>query len=192
MLEELMGIMLKIIEFLLEDIMEKFDQVGVKPNPLTEEEKAITFGSQMDAFMSSSRLFPLLLDHFKDAVECFFILCRQKDRALLENDVNVVLQMLERGRYNIGELIEEFRQLEASYDEKVKLEREFVDSSKGKKQMVSAKVQEVLKGKNQKSGKQNQDFLNIVYMINELHKKKFTNTSQKYWTRESKINLKNE
>lgn len=191
MLEELMGIMLKIIEFLLEDIMEKFDQVGVKPNPLTEEEKEKVFDNQMDAFLSSSKLFPLLLDHFKDAIECFFILCRQKDRALLENDVNVVLQMLERGRFNIGELIEEFRQLEASYDQKVKLEKEFVSS---KKQLGTGTLAEEARknANNQKVSKQNQDFLNIVYMINELHKKKFTNMSQKYWTRESKINLKNE
>lgn len=185
--EELMGILLKLIEFLVEDVIDKFEQVGIKPNPLTAEEMEKVFDSQIDSFISSTNLFPKLLDHFKDAMECFFILCHQRESTGLKEEATViVLQLLEKGRYLIGDLMEEMRQMEISHEERKKLKQKF---------QVPEKEAPKKPGKHKKyktiGGSQGTE-LDVVSMINELYSKKFSRPNGRFFTRESKINLWNE
>lgn len=174
--------MVKLVEFLVEDVIDKFDQVGVKPNPLNEEEIEKVFESQLEAFLSTSLMFPKLLDHFKDAIECFFILCHQKGaNGLREEPTAIVLQIMEKSRYLIGDLMEEIRQIEINHEEKKKLMMKFESSQKPKRQKGLEKYKTVGNGE-----------LDVVSMINELYNKKFSRPNGRFFTRESKVNLGNE
>eukprot|EP01016_Furgasonia_blochmanni_P017998 TRINITY_DN20601_c0_g1_i1.p2 TRINITY_DN20601_c0_g1~~TRINITY_DN20601_c0_g1_i1.p2 ORF type:complete len:101 (-),score=14.94 TRINITY_DN20601_c0_g1_i1:81-383(-) len=59
-------------------------------------------------------------DYLKDCIDCFFIVCRQKDRKPMDDvTCNELLQYLSRCRYNISDIMEEIRILEKNAEDKM-------------------------------------------------------------------------
>ena len=61
-----------------------------------------------------------MFNYLKDCIDCYFVMCRQKDRKALDDEsCQDLLQFIARARYNAGDLMEDIRIQEKNAEAKV-------------------------------------------------------------------------
>ena len=78
------------------------------------------FKNEQSALESNLTIYFSLIDFLRDSVEIFFIIRRQKEKKIFEEDqCNDLIKYLTKARYNLGELIEDIRLFEKNLGENV-------------------------------------------------------------------------
>jgi hypothetical protein len=89
-------------------------QLGLKQSPL--ENYQVKEGETIieeEATENNIKLFFLMIDFLRDSAEIFFIIRRQREKKIFdENDCNTLLKLTTKARYNLGEMIENVRLFE--------------------------------------------------------------------------------
>ena len=76
--------------------------------------------SEYDHLITNLDLYPKMCEYVKGAIECYFLLLRQGDKIIIdENKCFKLLQYLTICRYTIGEIIEEIRIHEKNHNDMV-------------------------------------------------------------------------
>lgn len=110
--EEVLSIMNELIKLLLFDIIDELDNIKLSKSPLEplqmEEPK-----SEQDLYVQNSHLVKKVLEHFREGVECYMVLCRQSRSNRVLDDINcyLILQFIERGRFGTGMVLQRLRHL---------------------------------------------------------------------------------
>lgn len=181
-----------LVRQILWDLVDRFEEIGMPTSPLTIKEALKTFTSEFDILNDNKYLFMDSADYFKDSMECFFVLCRQKEkRTFDETTFNEILQLIERIRYSISTTIEIFRMSEHNKELKHTLKRKQEEA-----EFKSSKNLDYLK-----TYKQGQKEEKIKYpeetpektlenRLHELYKRKICRIKPSTPSRESKVDLK--
>lgn len=96
-------------------------KIGVRENPISKEKtKSKTFESQESRFQDNMELFNETLEYFRDCFDCYAVMCRQKSRAALDDEKCILaMQLIHRGRFNVGDILEEIRMYDKNYEDEV-------------------------------------------------------------------------
>lgn len=110
--EEVMSIMNELIKLLLFDIIDELDNIKLSKSPL-EPLQAEDPKSEQDLYVQNSHLVKKVLEHFREGVECYMVLCRQSRSNRVLDDINcyLILQFIERGRFGTGMVLQRLRHL---------------------------------------------------------------------------------
>lgn len=110
--EEVMSIMNELIKLLLFDIIDELDNIKLSKSPL-EPLQAEEPKSEQDLYLQNSHLVKKVLEHFREGVECYMVLCRQSRSNRVLDDINcyLILQFIERGRFGTGMILQRLRHL---------------------------------------------------------------------------------
>jgi hypothetical protein len=106
-LEEVLGILNELIKLLLFDILDELDKIFQVKSPI-EPIKDEPPRTEADNYQENSRLVKGMLDYFKEGVECYLMLCKQSKSNRVLDDINcsLIIQLVERGRFNISLILE--------------------------------------------------------------------------------------
>lgn len=119
-IEETVGLIRKIGSKILQEFQESIQKIGIHTPPDISALK-ITNKEEEELMKENIAIYNGTLDYLRDSVDCYFVMCRQKDRKPLNDETCLELfQFITRARFNAGELVEEFRIIEKSIDETVK------------------------------------------------------------------------
>lgn len=153
------------------DILDEFDTIGLPQSPLEglEDEPPKTEGV---LYEENTKLLKSMLEYFKEGVDCYMMLSKQNRTGRVIPDINcyIVLQLVERGRFGIGLLLESLSKL------KTKMKTRAMEQGVIPKQIPHVK----------------QPAKNVGEMIGELFRKKYRQGPQSQRTHESKVDLKKE
>lgn len=197
--EKIIGILDKLVKQLLFDIIDCFNEIGLEDSPLTSAEVHQKFNSEGETLKGNCKLFGKIVDYFKDAMECFFVLCRQKSKRSFDVATSMkILNLIELVRYEVGLICETSRISKCDGDILHKFEKNkkatIIMPKLMKNKMMNSQSEADLKSSRQKT--------ETVYNINELqqlkvrdklrilHKNKLKRLDIINPTRESKLNLK--
>lgn len=171
-LESLIGLLDTLVKRLIPDLLEVFSSIGLKGSPL-ESHLASPGKPELegDILKYNLSLFPKMLDYFREATECFFILCRSKKAKIYQqNEMQDILQLLERSRYTCGTAIEQLFLIEGEVEYRLADQNASKDKLKRKQILTKSKDD----------------------LIKDLYKKKLRTEKDAFKTRESKVNLQKE
>ena len=77
---------------------------------MTYAEVSKCYWSEGEAFKGNCELFGKIVDYFKDAIECFFVLCRQKSKRSFNVATSTeLLNLVELVRFEVGLICETAR-----------------------------------------------------------------------------------
>lgn len=107
----MIGLLEYLINKLIEDLLEIFDQIGMEESPLKKlEAVGIIELYENKNLQANCGICTEIIDYFKEGAECFFVLCRQqKMRNFRDKTMLKLLQAIMRIRYGVGRLLEMFR-----------------------------------------------------------------------------------
>jgi hypothetical protein len=96
-------------------------RIGLRLSPFevldVDNEK---FHSELEIFEENVNTLNQMMEYFKDAKDCFSIMCRQRDKKTLEDKkFNELMQYFMRARYNIGKIYEIYLSAEQIAEKKV-------------------------------------------------------------------------
>jgi hypothetical protein len=106
----------------MQDFYDSEDQIGIKRSPFVENPDRLIkqFPDETAVFFENCLLYVDSIEHLRDCVDCYFVMCRQKDRKPIPDHFCFdLLQYITRARYNLGELVEDFTIFERNIDAKV-------------------------------------------------------------------------
>ncbi len=168
--EEILAIMNELIKLLLFDILDDLDKIGLTKSPVEGfvEKTPLT---EFEIYSSNVKLLKGMVDYFKEGVECYMLLCKQNKNTRILPDINceMVIQLIERGRFNIAQVLETMKNIKEKI---VFIEKELFDLESSD---------------HRRKGKRSANDL-----LTELFKKKYKQTMEIHKTRESKVDLKKE
>ena len=168
--EEILAIMNELIKLLLFDILDDLDKIGLTKSPVEGfvEQSAL---NEFEIYSSNVKLLKGMVDYFKEGVECYMLLCKQNKNTRILPDINceMVIQLIERGRFNVALVLESMKNIKEKivFFEKEKFELEKTDHHRAGKKSAND-------------------------LLTELFKKKYKQTMEIHKTRESKVDLKKE
>jgi hypothetical protein len=113
----------EIAKLIMQEFHDSVDAIGFKPSPFVADPDCMnkTFGDETAVFFENCSLYVDVLEHLRFCVDCYFVLCREKDRKPIPDDYCFdLLQYIARARYNLGELVEDFSVLEKNIEAKIK------------------------------------------------------------------------
>lgn len=74
--------------------------------------------------MSNMSLFNKMVDYFKDSIECFFVLCRQKSKRNFDEVTSMeILHLIEILRFETGTICEQVRVSKNDMEVQLKIEK---------------------------------------------------------------------
>jgi hypothetical protein len=106
----------------MQEFRDSIDKIGIKQSPIASIKKLKIPESSTEGniFILNILLFVDSIDHLRDCIDCYFVMCRQKDRQPIKDHFCYdLLQFIARARYNLGQLFETLRILEQNIDSKV-------------------------------------------------------------------------
>lgn len=69
-------------------------------------------------------------EFLKDCVECYFIIKRQREKEIFpEKTINTLIQFISKTRYNLGEMIENYKIYERNFYDKQKSNKSLLNSN---------------------------------------------------------------
>lgn len=107
----------------MQEFHDSVDAIGFKPSPFVANPECLTkiFPDETAVFFENCSLYVDVLEHLRFCVDCYFVLCREKDRKPIPDEYCFdLLQYIARARYNLGELVEDFSVLEKNIEAKIK------------------------------------------------------------------------
>ena len=122
-LETIVGLINYISRIILLDFQDSYQELGIKKSPIFKNEMLmVPIRNEMRAFEVNSRIFTEIVDFFRDCLDCFFILLRQRRKKLFEEQTaNDLIKAISESRFSIGKLYEEYLIHEKILDENVKI-----------------------------------------------------------------------
>ena len=119
-MEQIIGLMQEIALMILQEFRESTEKIGINDPPDISNLIFAKEDKEEEVLNENMKLFNGMLDFLRDSVDCYFVMCRQKDRKPLEDHTCFELfQYISRGRFSAGDLMEELRILEKSADPRV-------------------------------------------------------------------------
>lgn len=93
---------------------------GVK-SPL-DTMKGDTARTEGNNYEENTRLVKNMLDYFKEGFECYMMLCKQSKSTKVLDEINcqMIIQLIERGRYGITIILEGMKNIRAKVISEVK------------------------------------------------------------------------
>lgn len=117
--EVIIGLMHEIALKVLQEFRDSTEKIGIAQPPDLSQ-MMYTNLLEEDVIKDNMRIFNSMLDFLRDSIDCYFVMCRQKDRKPLDDQTCAELfQYISRARFNAGDLMEEMRILEKAIDEQV-------------------------------------------------------------------------
>jgi hypothetical protein len=105
----------------MQEFRDSIDKIGIKSSPLDNPNLKLTgFVNETEIFMDNCELYIDSIEHLRDCIDCYFVMCRQKDRKPLPDHYCFdLLEFIARSRFNLGQLMETFRIIEKNIESKV-------------------------------------------------------------------------
>ena len=189
--EEMIVIVDMLIRQILWDLVDRFSEIGMPCSPLTIKEALKTYTSEVSIQNDNKYLFIDIADYFKDSIESFFVLCRQKEkRTFDETSFNEILQLIERIRYSISTMMGTFRLCNKNKEliSTLKKKREEADPKLKKIDFIKSLRNRSIDEENENTDKKIE--MNLTDRIKELYKRKICRVRPSTPTRESKVDLR--
>ena len=99
---------------ILLDILDDLDDINLTKSPIEgfEEKKALF---EKDIYEDNIKLIKGVLEYFKEGIECYLMLSKQNKKKRILPDANcyIVIQLIERGRFTIGMVLEGLKNIRA-------------------------------------------------------------------------------
>lgn len=191
--EETIVIINMLVRLLLWDLVDRFSEIGLQESPLTIKQVKETFGSEGEILVANKKLFIDSIEYFKDCMECFFVLCRQKDkRTFDEVTFAEILQLVERVRFNIGTTMESLRLCIKNFELNKTMKKKAEEWQARRDGVDKRAILKTISITNEDVSNMDSanNRINLNERLKELYKNKISRTKVSTPTRESKINLK--